>query len=84
MPDFPERPLWLLPSPHPLESRDGLPWWHGPLKLEGERERISAGWWSGRGVSRDYFVARCEDGSRLWVFLDRKGEKRWFLQGYFG
>ena len=81
---FPERPLWLLAEPRPLEVRDGRPWWRGPLQLEDERERIDAGWWDGRPVRRDYFAARAADGARLWLFIDHGQQKRWFLHGFFG
>lgn len=81
---FPERPQWLLDPPRVLAVRDGRPWWRGPLTFEGERERIDAGWWDGRPVRRDYFVARSASGTRLWVFLDPEQGKRWFLHGFFG
>lgn len=81
---FPERPLWLLVEPRPLEVRQGRPWWDGPLQLEEERERIDAGWWEGRPVRRDYFAARTTDGARLWIFIDHEQGKGWFLHGFFG
>ena len=80
---FPERPLWLLPRAELLGVREGRPCWHGPLELEGERERIEAGWWAGRGVARDYFVARTTQGEKLWVYRDMR-DNNWFLQGFFG
>lgn len=80
---LPPRPLWLLPKAEPLAVRDGLPWWHGPLELGAERERIEGAWWAGGGVARDYFVARTPAGERLWVYCDARG-KGWFLQGFFG
>jgi hypothetical protein len=33
-------------------------------------------------VARDYFIAEVE-GARLWVFRERGGQRRWFLQGIF-
>ena len=81
---FPERPLWLLSEPRLLEVRDGRPWWRGPLRLEGERERIEAGWWDGRPARRDYFAASTAEGRRLWVFLEREQARQWFLHGIFG
>lgn len=81
---FPERPQWLLDTPRVLEVRDGRPWWRGPLVLEGERERIDAGWWDERPVRRDYFTARAASGTRLWVFIDPEQGNRWFLHGFFG
>ena len=73
------RPVWLLDAPLPLA--DGLVLEQGP-------ERIESGWWDGRGVARDYYVARQMSGARqaagakLWVFQERQS-KRWFLHGMF-
>jgi protein ImuB len=78
------RPLWLLPTPAPLEDREGWPYHQGRLELEGERERIETGWWDGEAVARDYFVAITPQGERLWIFRERQGERRWFLHGLFG
>jgi protein ImuB len=78
-----ERPLWLLPEPVPLEEQEGRPWWHGRLVLEGERERIEAGWWDGAPVARDYFAARTPAGGRLWLYRELRGERRWYLQGFY-
>jgi len=50
------RPVWLLDAPLAL-SESGLVLEHGP-------ERIESGWWDGRGVARDYYVARqCGGGT---------------------
>ncbi len=43
------RPVWLLDAPLPLA---------GGLVLEQGPERIESGWWDGRGVARDYYIAR--------------------------
>jgi protein ImuB len=43
------RPVWLLEEPQPLT---------GGVVLEEGPERIESGWWDGRGVARDYYVAR--------------------------
>jgi protein ImuB len=78
------RPVWLLDAPLPLPKPDILE--QGP-------ERIESGWWDGRGVARDYYVARqvrgaqaqgaCQArGARLWVFQERQS-KRWYLHGVF-
>jgi protein ImuB len=42
------RPIWLLNEPSPLLKPEIL---QGP-------ERIESGWWDGKGVARDYYVAR--------------------------
>ncbi len=41
------RPVWLLDEPLPLPKPEIL---QGP-------ERIESGWWDGKGVARDYYVA---------------------------
>jgi len=70
------RPVWLLNEPLPLTK---------PQLLQGP-ERIESGWWDGKGVARDYYVA--QDGPsqpqsiRLWVFQERQS-KRWYVHGVF-
>jgi hypothetical protein len=49
--------LWLLVEPHLLEDGD-QPCFEGVLELEQGPERIESGWWDGRDVRRDYYVAR--------------------------
>ena len=66
------RPVWLLQEPLPLPKPDIL---QGP-------ERIESGWWDGKGVARDYYVARRPHGAKLWVFQERHS-KRWYLHGVF-
>ncbi|HXA35611.1 MAG TPA: DNA polymerase Y family protein [Steroidobacteraceae bacterium] len=74
------RPVWLLDAPQPLASV--------PLILEQGPERIESGWWDGKGVARDYYVARRtpdahrSHGAKLWVFQERQS-KRWYLHGMF-
>jgi protein ImuB len=72
------RPVWLLDAPLPLTNG---------LVLEQGPERIESGWWDGRGVARDYYVARRisdarQRGATLWVFQERQS-KRWYLHGMF-
>jgi protein ImuB len=73
------RPVWLLDTPVLLSEPDILE--QGP-------ERIESGWWDGKGVARDYYVARqCGSarqahGAKLWVFQERRS-KRWYLHGVF-
>jgi protein ImuB len=83
------RPVWLLDAPLAIslpdmqeghQNQSGLVLEHGP-------ERIESGWWDGRGVARDYYVARqvCgagQHGAKLWVFQERSS-KRWYLHGVF-
>ena len=72
------RPVWLLHEPLLLPKPEIL---QGP-------ERIETGWWDGKGVARDYYIARPNSetsrahGARLWVFQERQS-KRWYLHGVF-
>lgn len=77
------RPLWLLSRPEPLKASSQRLYWHGLLSLSSEVECIEQGWWDGTDVRRDYRIARNPDGSRLWLFRDRRS-KRWFVHGLFG
>ncbi|HSO07279.1 MAG TPA: DNA polymerase Y family protein, partial [Pelomicrobium sp.] len=79
----PRRPLWLLPSPRPLASRDGVPLLDAPLALLAGPERIESGWWDGADVVRDYYVARNGQGETFWVFRDRRAPAAWYLHGIF-
>jgi len=63
--------------------RDGWPWLDGRLELEPERERIESGWWDGRLVARDYFVACSPEGKRFWIYRDIRGKRGWYLHGFF-
>jgi protein ImuB len=90
------RPVWLLNEPLPLDEPlplpeplpSSMPQWHlSSMVLEQGPERIESGWWDGKGVARDYYVARqCgpshSHGARLWVFQERQS-KRWYLHGVF-
>jgi protein ImuB len=74
------RPLWLLPEPQPLTA-----FLHGaqsPVVLLDGPERIESGWWEGRDVRRDYFVARVQDGQTLWIFNPPDGGQ-WYVHGIF-
>lgn len=76
------QPPWLLHQPRPLDQRQGVPHYAGPLQLCSRPRRIESGWWDGFDVARDYFVALSRAGERLWVFRDRRSG-RWFLHGLF-
>jgi protein ImuB len=73
------RPVWLMDAPLLLADE---------LILEQGPERIESGWWDGRGVARDYYIARRTprahrpQGAKLWVFQERQS-KRWYLHGVF-
>jgi protein ImuB len=66
------RPVWLLEEPLSIPK---------PELLQGP-ERIESGWWDGKGVARDYYIASQVPGARLWVFQDRHTQ-RWYLHGVF-
>jgi protein ImuB len=77
MGEGPFRPLWLLDVPEPCDVRR--------LELEEGPECIESGWWDGRDVARNYYVARSRHGARLWVFCNRRDADPagWFLHGWF-
>ena len=72
---FPPRPLWLLPTPEPIEAAALASARLGP-------ERIESGWWDGGDVQRDYFVLRNDDGADLWIFHDLSNDS-WNLHGFW-
>lgn len=72
--DFPDRPLWLLPEPKPIQL-SGMP-------VLGGAERIESGWWDGGDVRRDYFIARTRQGAALWIFKDLS-DGSWHLHGFW-
>jgi len=78
------RPLWLLPKPQSLIVRNTTPWRRGPLYLVSGPERIESGWWQGKDICRDYYIARDTDNSQLWIFQDLKDSEDWYLHGLFG
>jgi len=81
--DTGERPLWLFPEPVAIEIRDGRPWLGEELMFEGSRERIESGWWDGRDITRDYFIARNHRGERFWIYREL-ATQCWWLHGIFG
>jgi len=76
------RPLWLLGEPQSLPEQAGHPSYGGPLQLASIPERIETGWWDGRMIARDYYLARNPDGERLWIYRDRHSG-HWYLHGLF-
>jgi protein ImuB len=78
-----QRPLWLLHAPQELPAQRGRPQHHGRLELLAGPERIESGWWDGGDIQRDYYVAKDSTGSRLWIYRECAGAKRWFLHGIF-
>ncbi len=71
---WPERPLWLLPTPAPATR---------VLNLEPGVERIESGWWEDDDVRRDYYIARDNSGARYWVFRKRDNTETLYIHGLF-
>lgn len=78
------RPLWMLAEPVMLRAQHGQPHYQGRLSIEQGPERIETGWWDGRDVARDYYIARNPSGMRLWIYRERNGARGWWLHGVFG
>ena len=76
------RPVWLLSEPLVFSSQELQQLRRGHLVLEEGPERIESGWWDGKGVARDYYVARQAHGARWWIFQERQ-TKGWYLHGVF-
>jgi len=74
------RPVWLLAEPVLLSADQQRT--HEGMVLEQGPERIESGWWDGKGVARDYYIARQQKGARWWVFQERRTQC-WYLHGVF-
>ncbi|MGE5089139.1 MAG: Y-family DNA polymerase [Candidatus Levyibacteriota bacterium] len=76
------RPLWLLDEARPLRTTlEAQPW-----ILRDGPERIESGWWDGRDLRRDYFVAETPQGEFVWIYRDHRygsDDGEWFLHGLF-
>jgi len=77
------RPFWLLPTPRPLQVRSGRLYHQRAVTILSGPERIETRWWSGTDVRRDYYVAVEENGSRLWIYREKTGDRGWYLHGVF-
>jgi protein ImuB len=79
---LPPRPLWLLEQPEPIgHKREAKPW-----VLRDGPERIESGWWDGRDLRRDYFVAATPDDALMWIYRDHRygvDDGEWFVHGIF-
>jgi protein ImuB len=86
----PDRPVRLLSRPEVIEA-DTPPsqvvWRGRPHRIRHAAgpERLEPEWWRDRPdrPSRDYFLAECEDGTRLWICRGGADAQRWFLHGFF-
>jgi len=84
-PDNQPRPAFLLATPKALNETDGEPCLSGKLTILKGPERIDYGWWDqalDKPLTRDYYIARQEDGCLYWVFK-YVATGRWFLHGIF-
>jgi protein ImuB len=72
---YPLRPLWLLSQPRPIADND--------IALLAGPERIEAGWWDGKSVHRDYYIARNGKGSVLWIYRQHRELGQWYVHGLF-
>ena len=76
------RPLWLLDEARPLRAEiEAKPW-----VLRDGPERIESGWWDGRDLRRDYFVAESPHGETVWIYRDHRygtDDGEWFMHGLF-
>ncbi len=66
------RPSFLLAKPARLQEQ---------VKVQYGPERILTNWWSGTVAYRDYFIAKTEQGQRLWIY--RTPQLEWYTHGYF-
>jgi protein ImuB len=76
------RPSWILREPRALVGSD-VPQYHGPLTLLTGPERIETGWWDGKPVARDYFVAQNPQQEVCWIYRDYRFGSKWYLHGLF-
>jgi protein ImuB len=77
------RPLWLLDPPRPLPEIAEIPQYEGPLTLMTRPECIESGWWNGKDVQREYFVACNPAQSLLWIYRESRRNGGWYLHGFF-
>ena len=80
---YPLRPCWLLPEPRPLAVRADQPQYQGALRFLAGPERLETGWWDGRRVNRDYYIACNAAGETLWIYREHRTPRGWFLHGLF-
>ena len=72
------RPCWILECPS-LMAEKSLK----TLQLLSGPERIETRWWQDQGIERDYYVARNQQGMRLWIYHQRSDRREWYLHGIF-
>lgn len=81
--DVPRRPLWMMSRPAPLRVHGQWPYWDGVLRIVRGPERIETGWWDGKDVARDYYIAVNPQQLYLWIYRRRRSPKDWYVHGVF-
>jgi len=76
-----DRPSWIFNIPVKIGQQQNALHWKGKLELLQGPERIEGLWWK-KPTGRDYFVAKRDDNTRLWVFHDLY-KNAWFVHGVF-
>jgi protein ImuB len=77
-------PLSMLSGPRQCGAPSTILSASGWVSIQSGPERIETGWWDGRDVARDYYVARDARGARLWIYRERRAPHGWFWHGIFG
>lgn len=77
------RPFWLFPEPRAVRVSEGRLWWEGAFTLLTRPERIVLPWWDEDGDTRDYYLARHDNGAHYWLYFSRT-QQAWFCHGLFG
>ncbi len=77
------RPFMLLQIPKELVVKNGRLYNKENITIISGPERIETQWWNTSDVLRDYYIAFERNGSRLWIYRERKEKKKWYLHGYF-
>ncbi len=81
------RPVWLLKEPRPLTLNANQPQYRGALILMAGPERLDTGWWDGKPITRDYFIAQNPQHEVCWIYRDYRlgaANGQWYLHGFFG
>src|SRR5690606_25997678 len=72
------RPCWILECPSLMASNSLK-----TLQLLSGPERIETRWWQDQGIEREYYVARNQQGMRLWIYHHHSDRREWYLHGIF-
>ncbi len=78
------RPFWLFPEPERLLKKNNRLYYKSAIRLAMGPERIEAGWWNGKDIHRDYYIAIDKLAGNLWIYHDLTDRRLWYLHGLFG